>query len=217
MSATTKHSEVEGFKPCSPVSNTGVLNSKHIAESLDTSMFIIDFKSRKLGKSNTKVEGENMTKLKLNATNKISLTDGTEHDLASLKFDLNQFKIPTSFVTLANEISAKVEKERNTLGELIETGKMTVTFKVYDRALVELAIANQLTEFGAPITIVIENQDALPKFDQFEENEFIPLIFESLSVMPKKIQKKSYANGSMVDTWQFAELKVSATNYKIGK
>ncbi|PEJ68716.1 hypothetical protein CN888_27220 [Bacillus wiedmannii] len=158
-----------------------------------------------------------MTKLKLNATNKISLTDGTEHDLASLKFELSQFKMPSNFVILANGISTKMDKERNTLGEFVETGKMTVTFKAYDRALVELAIANQLTEFGAPITIVIENQDSVPKFNLFEEDEFIPLSFENLSVMPKKIQKKSYSNGSMVDTWQFAELKVSAANYKIEK
>lgn len=158
-----------------------------------------------------------MTKLKLSSTNKISLTDGTEHDLAALKSDLNQFKMPTKFVILANGISTKMDKERTTLGEFVETGKMTVTFKAYDRALVELAIANQLTEFGAPITIVIENQNSAPTFNLFEEDEFIPLTFENLSVMPKKIQKKSYSNGSMVDTWQFAELKVSATNYKIEK
>ncbi|QWH04602.1 hypothetical protein [Bacillus mycoides] len=158
-----------------------------------------------------------VTKLKLNSTNKVSLTDGTDQDLATLKFDLKQFKMPKQFLTLANELSTKVDKERTSLGELVETGKMTVTFKVYDRALVELAIANQLTEFGAPITIVIENQDSLPILDAFESDEFIPISFDNLSVSPKKVQKKSYANGSMVDTWQFAELKVSATNYKIGE
>lgn len=158
-----------------------------------------------------------MTRLKLNSTNKVSLTDSTEHELASLKFDLTQFKIPTNFVALAAEISTKVEKERTALGELVETGKMTLTFKVYDRALVELAVANALTEFGAPITVVVENQDTIPKFENFDADEFIPLSFENLSVTPKKVQKKSYSNGSMVDTWQFAELKVSATNYKIGK
>jgi hypothetical protein len=157
-----------------------------------------------------------MAKLKLAATNKISLTDGTEQDLSILKFDLNQFKLPQNYVALAKEISTKAEKKRTTLGELVETGKLTITFKVYDRALVELAIANQLNEFGAPITIVVENQDSLPILDKFEADEFIPIIFENLSVSPKKVQKKSYANGSMVDTWQFAELKVSASNYKIG-
>lgn len=157
-----------------------------------------------------------MAKLKLAATNKISLTDGTEQDLSILKFDLNQFKLPQNYVALAKEITTKADKVRTTLGELVETGKLTITFKVYDRALVELAIANQLNEFGAPITIVVENQDSLPILDKFETDEFIPIAFENLFVSPKKVQKKSYANGSMVDTWQFAELKVSATNYKIG-
>lgn len=156
-----------------------------------------------------------MAKLKLAATNKISLTDGTEQDLSILKFDLNQFKLPQNYVALAKEITTKADKVRTTLGELVETGKLTITFKVYDRALVELAIANQLNEFGAPITIVVENQDSLPILDKFETDEFIPITFENLYVSPKKVQKKSYANGSMVDTWQFAELKVSATNYKI--
>lgn len=157
-----------------------------------------------------------MAKLKLASTNKISLTDGTEQDLSILKFDLNQFKLPQNFVALAKEITTKADKERTTLGELVETGKLTITFKVYDRALVELAVANQLNEFGAPITITVENQDSLPILDKFEVDEFIPIIFENLSVNPKKVQKKSYANGSMVDTWQFAELKISAINYKIG-
>lgn len=157
-----------------------------------------------------------MAKLKLAATNKISLTDGTEQDLSVLKFDLNQFKLPQNFVALAKEITTKADKERTSLGELVETGKLTISFKVYDRALVELAIANQLSEFGAPITITVENQDSLPILDKFEADEFIPIVFENLSVSPKKVQKKSYANGSMVDTWQFAELKVSATNYKVG-
>ena len=157
-----------------------------------------------------------MAKLKLAATNKISLTDGTEQDLSILKFDLNQFKLPQNFVALAKEITTKADKERTSLGELVETGKLTISFKVYDRALVELAVANQLSEFGAPITITVENQDSLPILDKFEADEFIPITFENLSVSPKKVQKKSYANGSMVDTWQFAELKVSAKNYKVG-
>lgn len=157
-----------------------------------------------------------MAKLKLAATNKISLTDGTEHDLSILKFDLNQFKIAQNYVALAKEITTKADKERTALGELVETGKLHISFKVYDRALVELAIANQLNEFGAPITIIVENQDSLPILDKFEADEFIPIVFENLSVSPKKVQKKSYANGSMVDTWQFAELKISATNFKIG-
>lgn len=155
-----------------------------------------------------------MAKLKLAASNKISLTDGTEHDLSILKFDLNQFKLPLNYVVLAKEISTRAEKMRTPLGELIETGKLTITFKAYDRALVELAIGNQLNEFGAPISIVVENQDSLPILDKFEIDEFIPITFENISVSPKKVQKKAYSNGSSVDTWQFAEIKVTANNYK---
>lgn len=157
------------------------------------------------------------TKLKLNVTSKISLTDGTEQDLAILQFDLKQFKLPKQFLFLANELSIKAEKERTPLGEYVETGAMSLTFKIYDRALVELAITNQLTEYGSPITIVIEHQESLPILDSYEENEFIPITFTNLSVFPKKVQKKAYSNGSMIDTWQFAELKVSATSYKIGE
>lgn len=157
-----------------------------------------------------------MTKLKLKTLNKISLTDGTEYDLGQLKFDLTQFKMPKHFVILSNEVTTKVDKERNQLGELIETGKMNITFKAYDRALVELAITNQLSEFGSPITINIEQLDSLPIFDGYEDDEFIPITFENLIVVPKKVQKKAYAQGNMVDTWQYAELKVRATNYKIG-
>ncbi|MCU4798348.1 hypothetical protein OB971_25370 [Bacillus cereus] len=157
------------------------------------------------------------TKLKLNATTKISLTDGTEQNLGDLQFDLKQFKLPKQFLFLANEVLIKAEKERTSLGEYVETGTTTITFKVYDRALVELAIANQLTEYGSPITIAIENQDSLPILDSYEEDEFIPIVFNNLAVYPKKVQKKTYANGSMIDTWQFAELKVSASTYKIGE
>lgn len=157
-----------------------------------------------------------MTKLKLKTLNKISLTDGTEYDLGQLKFDLTQFKMPKNFVILSKEVTTKVDKERNQLGELIETGKMNITFKAYDRALVELAITNQLLEFGSPITINIEQLDSLPIFDGYDEDEFIPITFENLIVVPKKVQKKAYAQGNMVDTWQYAELKVCAINYKIG-
>ncbi|WP_242249013.1 peptidase [Bacillus cereus group sp. BfR-BA-01523] len=92
-----------------------------------------------------------------------------------------------------------------------------ITFKVYDRTLVELAIANQLTYYDFPITIVIENQDSLPILDSYEENEFIPITFNNLAVYPKKVQKTTYANGSMIDTWQFTELKVSVSTYKLEK
>lgn len=157
-----------------------------------------------------------MTKLKLKTLNKISLTDGTEYDLGHLKFDLNQFKLPKHFVVLSKDVTTKVDKEKNQLGELIETGKINLTFKAFDRALVELAIANQLPEFGSPITINIDQLDSLPTFDGYDDDEFIPITFENLIVIPKKVQKKAYAQGNMVDTWQYAELKICATNYKIG-
>jgi hypothetical protein len=51
-------------------------------------------------------------KLKLNSINKISLTDGSKHDLGTLTFDLNQFKIPKAFVILKDEVTIKVEKEK---------------------------------------------------------------------------------------------------------
>ncbi|WP_242249015.1 hypothetical protein [Bacillus cereus group sp. BfR-BA-01523] len=51
------------------------------------------------------------TKLKLNATTKISLTDGTEQNIGDLQFYLKQFKPPKQFLFLANEVSIKAEKE----------------------------------------------------------------------------------------------------------
>lgn len=156
-------------------------------------------------------------KLKFNNINKISLTDGSKHDLGELKFDLTQFKIPKSFVILKNEVTAKVEKEKNKLGEMVETGLYSLEFKAYDRALVEVAISNNLTEYGSPITITIENQDSLPLLDSYDEDEFIPLTFEKLSVRPKKVQKKSYIDRKAIETWQFAELRVSAHSYKVGE
>lgn len=157
-----------------------------------------------------------MSKLKLNAISKISLTDGVEQDLGLLKFDLTQFNIPESFVFLAKDMVAKVEKSKNQLGELIETGTLTLTFKLYDRAMVEMAIMHNLNEFGSPITLVIENQTEVPNLKKYDDDELIPISLEYLTVTPKKVQKKAYSNNGMVDVWQYASLKISATNYKIG-
>jgi hypothetical protein len=82
---------------------------------------------------------------------------------------------------------------------------------------VEVAISNNLTEYGSPISIFIEKQDSIPILDDYEENEFIPLTFEKLVVRPRKVQKKAYADGKTMDTWQFAELCVSVDSYKIGE
>jgi len=156
-------------------------------------------------------------KLKFNNINKISLTDGSKHDLGVLKFDLSQFKIPKDFVILKNEVTAKAEKEKNRLGELVETGLYNIEFKAYDRSLVEVAITNNLTEYGSPITITIEKQDSLTILDDYEDDEFIPLTFEKLTVRPRKVQRKVYSDGKSVDSWQFAELRVSADSYKVGE
>lgn len=156
-------------------------------------------------------------KLKLNSINKISLTDGSKHDLGALTFDLNQFKIPTAFVILKDEVTTKVEKMKNQLGELVETGTYSIEFKAYDRSLVEVAISNNLAEYGSPISIMIEKQNSLPILDGYEADEFIPLAFEKLAVRPRKVQKKAYADGKMMDTWQFAELRISADSYQVGE
>ena len=156
-------------------------------------------------------------KLKFNNINKISLTDGSKHDLGELKFELNQFKIPKAFVILESEVTVKAEKEKNRLGELVETGLYNIEFKAYDRSLVEVAISNNLTEYGSPISIIIEKQESLPILGGYEEDEFIPLTFEKLTVRPRKVQKKAYSDGKSVDTWQFAEVRVSAISYKVGE
>ena len=156
-----------------------------------------------------------MKTLKLKNATKISLTNGTKHDLGKLTFDTSQFKIPTKFVMLKDEVEIKVDKKQNGLGELVETGTYTITFKVYDRALVELAMQNELTEYGSPIDIILENADSLPILEQFTEIDFIPIKFENLTIKPKRIQKKAFANGQPLDTWQYADLKVTVTAYSL--
>ncbi|MBO0449172.1 hypothetical protein JZO76_06430 [Enterococcus sp. MJM12] len=96
---------------------------------------------------------------------------------------------------------------------------MTVTFKAYDRAFAELVINNGGTELGSPISVVVEHLENLPILDGYEEDELIPVRFDNLQVHPKKIQKKSFVGEGkpMIDTWQFAALKVCATNYHLGE
>jgi len=155
-----------------------------------------------------------MKKLRLKNINKVSLTNGTKHDLGKLTFELNQFKVPHQFVMLKDGMEVKADKQKNTLGELIETGTHTITFKAYDRSLVEIAIQNELTEFGNPIDIVLEKAETIPSLETYIADEFIPIKFEGLTVKPHKVQRKVYANGQSVDSWQFAELRVSITGYK---
>ena len=156
-----------------------------------------------------------MKTLQLKNANKISLTNGTKHDLGKLTFDASQFKIPNKFLILKDEVATKVDKKQNGVGELVETGTYTITFKAYDRALVELAMQNELTEYGSPIEIVFENADSLPILDQFTELDFIPIKFENLTIKPKRIQRKVFGHGQSLDTWQYADLKVNTTAYSL--
>jgi hypothetical protein len=156
-----------------------------------------------------------MKTLQLKNTQKISLTNGTTHDLGKLTFDASQFKIPTKFVILKDEVEIKVDKEKNSLGELVETGTYTITFKAYDRALVELAMQNELTEYGSPINVLLENADTLPILDQFTEIDFIPIKFEDLTIKPRKVERKVYVNGQSTGSWQYADLKVTTTAYAL--
>jgi len=125
-----------------------------------------------------------MKKLKLKNAGKVSLTTGTKQDLGKLNFELSQFKIPQKFVMLKDHMEVKVDKVRNGLGELVETGTYTITFKVHDRSLVEIAMQNELTEFGNPIDVVLEKEDSIPILDNYSDNEFIPIKFEGLVVRP---------------------------------
>jgi hypothetical protein len=158
-------------------------------------------------------------KLIVKTTTAISLKESETYNLADLQFDLKQFKIPQRFVALKSEISQKMEKAQNHVGEYVETGLVTITFKAYDRAFAELVINNGGTELGSPISIVVEHLDELPILDSYEEDELIPVHFDNLKVHPKKIQKKSFVGEGkpMIDTWQFAALKVCATNYHLGE
>lgn len=160
-----------------------------------------------------------MAKLILKSSNLVSLNDSENIDLGELKLDMSQFKVPSSTVVQKNDFTAKVERERNANGELVETGAYTITFKVYDRPFIEMVLSNGSTEIGSPITVIVENQDSLPIFDNFEDGEFIPITFKGLHVKPRKVQKKSFvAQGRpMVDIWQYSEIKIEAEDYAIGE
>ncbi|SDM65978.1 peptidase [Sediminibacillus halophilus] len=160
-----------------------------------------------------------MTKLILKSSKLISLNDSENIDLGELHFDISQFKVPSAMVVQKDDFTSRVAKERNANGELVETGKYNITFKVYDRPFIEMVLGNGSTEVGSPITVVVENQDSLPIFDKFEDGEFIPITFKELHVKPRKVQKKSFVGQGkpMVDTWQYSELKIEAVSYTIGE
>lgn len=160
-----------------------------------------------------------MAKLILKSTKLHSLNDSQSIELSDLYFDIKQFKIPTAMVVQKDDFTARIEKEKNLNGELVETGKYILTFKVYDRAFIELVLQNGSTEIGSPITIVVEKQDSLPIFDNYEDGEFIPITFNGITVKPKKVQKKTFVGQGkpMVDTWQYSDIKIEAESYTIGE
>lgn len=160
-----------------------------------------------------------MEKLILKSSKLHSLNDSENVELGDFYFDIKQFKIPTAMLVQKDDYAARIEKEKNLNGELVETGKCTVTFKVYDRPFIELVLQNGGTEIGSPITVVVEKQESLPIFDNYEDGEFIPISFTGLKIKPKKVQKKAFVGQGkpMVDTWQYSEIKIEADSYTIGE
>ncbi len=160
-----------------------------------------------------------MGKLILKTSKLHALNDSENVELGEFYFDINQFKVPTAMVVQKDSFAARIEKEKNLNGELVETGKYALTFKVYDRPFIELVLQNGGTEIGSPITIVVEKQESLPIFDNYEDGEFIPISFMGLKIKPKKVQKKAFVGQGkpMVDTWQYSEIKIEADSYTIGE
>lgn len=159
-----------------------------------------------------------MEKLILKNNTLKNLNDG-KMDLGELEFDKKQFNIPSALVVLKEGIKVKTEKAKNLNGELVETGKYTVDFPVYDLNFIKLVIQNGSTEIGNPISIIVEGQDKIPNVDAYEEGEFIPISFNEIKVKPKKVSKKVFVGQgkSMVDAWVYDDIKIEANNYTIGK
>lgn len=160
-----------------------------------------------------------MEKLILKTSTLHNLNDSENVELGNLFFDISQFKVPSSMVVLKEGISVKLEKERNLNGELVETGKYTLIFKVYDMNFIKLVIQNGSTEIGNPITIFVEGQSSIPNIESFEDGEFIQISFKGLKVKPKKVYKKVFVGQgkSMIDAWMYDDIKIEADNYIIGK
>lgn len=160
-----------------------------------------------------------MGKLILKTSNLYSLNDSENVELGEFYFDISQFKVPMAMVVQKEGFAARIEKEKNLNGELVETGKYALTFKVYDRPFIEIVLQNGGTEIGSPISVVVEKQESLPIFDNYEDGEFIPISFMGLKIKPKKVQKKAFVGQGkpMVDTWQYSEIKIEADSYTIGE
>lgn len=160
-----------------------------------------------------------MEKLVLKTSSLYNLNDTETLELGDLYFDISQFKVPVAMVTPREGINAKIEKAKNLNGELVETGKYTMIFKIYDMNFIKLVISNGSTEIGNPIIIVVEDQDSIPNLESYEEGEFIPISFKGLKVKPKKVYKKVFVGQgkSMVDAWMYDSIKIEAESYIIGK
>ena len=160
-----------------------------------------------------------MGKLILKNSNLYSLNDAEKIDLGDLKFDISQFKVPGAMVVPKEGINIKMEREKNFNGELIETGKYTIIFNVYDRNFIELVLQNGSSEIGSPITIVVEGQKDMINLNNYEEGEFIPVTFNKLEIRPKKVLKKTFLGTGKgnADTWQYADIKIIAESYIVGE
>lgn len=159
-----------------------------------------------------------MTKLILKNSKLQALNDSESINIGELKFEINQFKIPKSMVVQKEGVTTRIVKEKNSVGELVETGKYNVFFEVFDRSFIELILENGGTEIGSPISIVVENQDSIPILDSFEEGEFIPISFEKLNILPKKIQKKIFVGQGkpMAESWVYDDVKVVSEKFILG-
>ncbi|EES50400.1 peptidase [Clostridium botulinum] len=157
-----------------------------------------------------------MDKLVLKNSTLKNLNDSKNLDLGELEFDIKQFKIPNSMVALKEGIKVRTEKTKNLNGELVETGKYTVDFAIYDLNFIKLVIQNGSTEIGNPISVIIEGQDNIPNVEAYEDGEFIPISFNGIKIKPKKVLKKVYTGGKNVDAWIYDALKIEADSYVIG-
>lgn len=160
-----------------------------------------------------------MEKIILKSSTLHNLNDSENIELGNLFFDNSQFKIPNAMVVPKEGINVKLEKAKNLNGEVVETGKYTLIFKVYDMNFIKLVVQNGSTEIGTPISIIIEEQNDIPNLERFEDGEFIPVSFKNIKVKPKKVLKKSFVGQNIgnVDTWQYADIKVIAESYIIGE
>ncbi|AQS08313.1 hypothetical protein CLOBY_03850 [Clostridium saccharobutylicum] len=160
-----------------------------------------------------------MEKLILKSSTLHNLNDSESIELGDLFFDISQFKVPLSMVVPKEGINIKIEKAKNQNGELVETGKYTLSFKVYDMNFIKLVLQNGSTEIGSPITIIVEGQSNIPNLDSYEDGEFLQISFTNLKVKPKKVSKKVFVGQgkSMVDAWLYDAIKIQADSYIIGK